>query len=114
MSDEELRELDRFMAVEVMGWDYHPDRSTSYNGGVNCDYWYPSENLNHAMEGVEKWLESFRDEYSTVPLFEISIVDESLMWRCLIGYAHIIKVVDPSPALAICLALKEAKTNDYQ
>ena len=122
------KELDKWLAENVMGWKYAPTTETwidkaraaywwkdsNENYHLQCyeNHWQPTESISHAFQVVEKMMEKFPDWFFTLDVFgdnytgkdrAVAIFHESAE-----GYIEQSCVGAETRAKAICLACKAA------
>jgi len=127
------KDLDKFLAVEVMGWELRqapaghdiwwgqPDEKF-----LRPEEWRPTQDMNQAMMCVEKMAEKGFWKFTIYRLNHILEYDkgptphESKRWECIMGQTHEAAGInamtyieeDDSPEMAICKAIKEAMSDE--
>lgn len=124
MKSDELIELRQWLAENVMGWEFHQPATMYYHsspyyrqfvGDIYCskgdeNTWHPDTDLNQAFKLVDKMIEKGFD------MFDVHYAPHLGKWvaACEKQHSKILceKKAD-TPALAICLAIRKALTEDY-
>lgn len=117
------RELDRFLAEKVIGWEYQP---SSFGGEPMSGYykndtsvimyetqWSPTTDISQAFQVVEQMREN--DFWFSMVYKDCAFVGSRdpgyyVVFRCVRGGDHRGEHdgADKNPAMAICLAAREA------
>ena len=118
MNDQEMRDLDKWLAENVMGWKihysdwshgmvYYEDSKFDHKGLM--DEWQPTQDIKQAFECVEKFCteSSFTLHFDPQASYNY---DETHRWiSCTPEDENCATAT--TPALAMCLAIKKAMEN---
>lgn len=118
MTNEEMNELDRWLAENPMGWEfaftketwtdksraaYWSKKSEKYELVYYADGWHPTRNIAQAFQVVEKMLNTTYGFTLDCPIGSMCFAQ----FYSDIEYENWIELGE-TPALAICLAAKKA------